>query len=126
MDSLSEALGTLVAEQQELSHKAARSTLSLTRLNHRLVIMERYFIALSRRGLSSVEDGEGVVEGDSTESPKEGGEAEEEEEEEEEAGEEMKDKEQGEKADTDVRESESETKSGEEVKEEEKEVSVSK
>ena len=53
MDHLREALQTLVAEQQDLSQKAAQSTLSLSRLNQRLVILERYFVALSRKGISS-------------------------------------------------------------------------
>ena len=60
MEHLGEALQTLVAEQQDLSLRAARSTLSLHRLNQRLVVLERYFIALSRKGLSS---GVGEVEG---------------------------------------------------------------
>ena len=65
MDHLAEALQTLVAEQQDLSLRAARSTLSLHRLNQRLVVLERYFIALSRKGLSSgVVEVEGGEEGD--------------------------------------------------------------
>jgi len=55
MDNLSEALQALVTEQQDLSLRAAQSTLSLSRLNQRLVILERYFIALSRKGICSVE-----------------------------------------------------------------------
>ena len=53
LEHLKEALQTLVAEQQDLSKQAAHSTLSLSRLNQRLVIFERYFIALSRKGLST-------------------------------------------------------------------------
>lgn len=53
VDHLREALQTLVAEQQDLSQRAAQSTLSLKRLNQRLVILERYFIALSQKGISS-------------------------------------------------------------------------
>lgn len=53
LENLQEALQTLVAEQQDLSKQAAHSTLSLSRLNQRLVIFERYFIALSRKGLPS-------------------------------------------------------------------------
>ena len=60
VEHLGEALQTLVAEQQDLSLRAARSTLSLHRLNQRLVVLERFFIALSRKGLSS---GLGEVEG---------------------------------------------------------------
>ena len=50
---MQEALQTLVTEQQDLSRQAAHSTLSLSRLNQRLVIFERYFIAISRKGLST-------------------------------------------------------------------------
>ena len=65
VEHLGEALQTLVAEQQDLSLRAARSTLSLHRLNQRLVVLERYFIALSRKGLSSgVGEVEGGEEGD--------------------------------------------------------------
>ena len=53
MDQLREALQTLVAEQQELAQKAAQTTPSLSRLSHRLVVLERYFIAVSRKGLTS-------------------------------------------------------------------------
>ena len=50
-----------MGEQQDISHQAALSTLSLNRLNQRLVVMERYFIALSHKGLSCVEgESEGV------------------------------------------------------------------
>ena len=55
VDHLREALQTLVAEQQDLSLRAAQSTLSLSRLNQRLVVLERYFIALSRKGICSGE-----------------------------------------------------------------------
>ena len=53
LEHLQEALQTLVAEQQDLSKQAAHSTLSLSRLNQRLVIFERYFIAISRKGHAS-------------------------------------------------------------------------
>ena len=48
-----------MSEQQELSKQAAHSTLSLSRLNQRLVVFERYFIALWRKGLVT---GEGEAE----------------------------------------------------------------
>ncbi len=51
MEHLREALHTLVAEQQELYQKAAYSTLSLGRLHQRLVLMERYFLAMARKGV---------------------------------------------------------------------------
>jgi len=54
MDNLSEALQALVTEQQALSLRAAQSTLSLSLLNQRLVRLERYFTALSRKGICSV------------------------------------------------------------------------
>lgn len=50
MQHLREALQTLVAEQQELYQKAAHSALSLGRLQQRVVIMERYFLAMVRKG----------------------------------------------------------------------------
>ena len=50
MEHLRDALHTLVIEQQELAQKAAYSTPSLGRLNQRLIIMERYFLALTRKG----------------------------------------------------------------------------
>ena len=65
VEHLGEALQTLVAKQQDLSLRAARSTLSLHRLNQRLVVLEWYFIALSRKGLSSgVGEVDGGEEGD--------------------------------------------------------------
>ena len=51
MAHLREALHTLVGEQQELYQKAAHSTLSLGRLHQRLVLMERYFLAMVRKGV---------------------------------------------------------------------------
>lgn len=51
MEHLRESLHTLVMEQQELYQKAAHSALSISRLNQRLVIMERYFLALTRKGV---------------------------------------------------------------------------
>lgn len=51
MEHLRESLRTLVVEQQELYHKAAHSALSIGRLHQRLVIMERYFLALTRKGV---------------------------------------------------------------------------
>ena len=64
LEHLREALQTLVTEQQDLSKQAAHSTLSLSRLNQRLVIFERYFIAISRKGLSTQEtEGEGEEKG---------------------------------------------------------------
>ena len=41
----------LVAEQQDLSHQAVQSNLSLNRLNQRVGVLERHFIAVLRRGL---------------------------------------------------------------------------
>ena len=40
----------LTCEQHELSQKASQSSLSLNRLTQRLVVLERYFIAVSRKG----------------------------------------------------------------------------
>lgn len=51
VEHLRGALHTLVAEQQELYQKAAHSTLSLGRLHQRLIIMERYFLALVCKGV---------------------------------------------------------------------------
>nr|KAF6270751.1 HECT and RLD domain containing E3 ubiquitin protein ligase 2 [Myotis myotis] len=45
---LKECLSVLVKEQQALAVQAATSTLSALRLRQRLVILERYFIALNR------------------------------------------------------------------------------
>ena len=55
MEHLREALHTLVIEQQELYQKAAYSTLSLGRLHQRLVLVERYFLAMARKGEEPVE-----------------------------------------------------------------------
>lgn len=46
---LNEAMQVLMGERQELAFKAALSTLSLNRLNQRLTILERLFIALSHQ-----------------------------------------------------------------------------
>lgn len=51
MEHLRESLHTLVLEQQELYQKAAHSTLSIGRLHQRLVVMERYFLACTRKGV---------------------------------------------------------------------------
>lgn len=45
---LKECLSVLVKEQHALAVRAATTTLSALRLKQRLVILERYFIALSR------------------------------------------------------------------------------
>lgn len=45
---LKECLSVLVKEQQALAMQAATSTLSALRLRQRLVVLERYFIALNR------------------------------------------------------------------------------
>lgn len=52
VEHLRESLHTLVGEQQELYQKAAHSALSLGRMHQRLVIMERYFLALTRKGVA--------------------------------------------------------------------------
>ena len=49
MDQLLEAQHMIVTEQQEVSYKAAHSTPSLNRLQQRLIVMERVFIALANR-----------------------------------------------------------------------------
>ena len=49
MEQLHEAQRVILAEQQELAYKAAHSTPSLNRLQKRLIIMERFFIALASR-----------------------------------------------------------------------------
>ncbi len=59
MAHLREALHTLVGEQQELYQKAAHSALSLGRLHQRLVLMERYFLAMVRKGVVPPEVEEG-------------------------------------------------------------------
>ena len=45
-----------MTEQQELSQKAAHSTLSLGRLHQRLIVMERYLLALNRKGVVPEQD----------------------------------------------------------------------
>ena len=63
VEHLREALHTLVVEQQELYQKAAYSTLSIGRLHQRLVLLDRYFLAMVRKGVASpevVEVGVGV------------------------------------------------------------------
>ena len=51
MEHLKQSLHTLVVEQQDLAQKAALSTLSLGRLHQRLIIMERFFLAMTRKGV---------------------------------------------------------------------------
>lgn len=48
---MTEAIQALVAEQQDILKKATKTTPSLSRLHQRLIIMERYVIALSRKGV---------------------------------------------------------------------------
>lgn len=48
MNELKECLHVLVKEQQVLAMQTATTTLSAMRLKQRLVILERYFIALNR------------------------------------------------------------------------------
>lgn len=63
MEHLKESLHTLVLEQLDLAHKAALSTLSLGRLHQRLIIMERYFLAMMRKGTTPPQlEGQGAVE----------------------------------------------------------------
>ena len=69
-EHLQEALQVLVAEQQDLSHQAAQSMLSLSRLGQRLVVLERCCIALHRKGLSLGAAGEGGHEGEEAEGEK--------------------------------------------------------
>lgn len=52
LEHLRESLHTLVGEQQELYQKAAHSALSIGRLNQRVIIMERYFLGLTRKGVA--------------------------------------------------------------------------
>ena len=78
MEHLREALHTLVTEQQELYQKAAHSALSLSRLSQRIIIMERYFLAVVRKGvLPEQEEVQGVepeeVENEAVEEEREGG-----------------------------------------------------
>ncbi len=49
LEHLQEALKMIVAEQQTLANNSALSTPSLKRLKQRLLLMERYFIALENR-----------------------------------------------------------------------------
>lgn len=49
LDQLVEAQRVIISEQQELTRNVARSTPSITRLQKRLRIMERVFIALTNR-----------------------------------------------------------------------------
>lgn len=48
VNELKECLSVLVKEQQALAIQSATTTLSALRLKQRLVILERYFIALNR------------------------------------------------------------------------------
>lgn len=48
VNELKECLSVLVKEQQALAVQSATTTLSALRLKQRLVILERYFIALNR------------------------------------------------------------------------------
>lgn len=48
VNELKECLSVLVKEQQTLTIQSATTTLSALRLKQRLVILERYFIALNR------------------------------------------------------------------------------
>jgi E3 ubiquitin-protein ligase HERC2 len=48
LDKLSECLKSLVKEQRELLSDAALSALSLTRLQQRVIILERYYVAVTR------------------------------------------------------------------------------
>ncbi|KAI0242379.1 hypothetical protein LSAT2_013651 [Lamellibrachia satsuma] len=50
---LKECLQSIISEQQKLVREAAGTTLSVVRLQQRIVVLERYFIALSR--LSPIE-----------------------------------------------------------------------
>ena len=61
VEHLRESLHTLVGEQQELYQKAAYSALSIGRLHQRLVIMERYFLALTRKGVEPEPEAEEEV-----------------------------------------------------------------
>ena len=62
---------TLVTEQQDLSLRAACSTPSLNRLNKRLLLLERYLIALSRKGEETGDSGGVVGEGEREEEEEE-------------------------------------------------------
>lgn len=48
VNELKECLSVLVREQQALAIQSATTTLSALRLKQRLVVLERYFIALNR------------------------------------------------------------------------------
>lgn len=48
-EELEECLQSLLFEHQKLCTEAACTSLSVTRLQQRLAVMERYFIALSRQ-----------------------------------------------------------------------------
>lgn len=58
-DHLTEAIQALAAEQQDILQKAAKTTPSLSRLHQRLVVLERYIIALSRKGAVPSQPGAG-------------------------------------------------------------------
>ena len=49
MGELRSCLTSLITEQRDLLAQAALSTLSSVRLRQRLVILERYFLALARQ-----------------------------------------------------------------------------
>lgn len=48
VNELKECLSVLVKEQQALAIQSATTTLSALRLKQRLIVLERYFIALNR------------------------------------------------------------------------------
>ncbi len=70
-DHLTEAIQALVTEQQDISQKAAKTTPSLSRLHHRLVVMERYILALSRKGAVPCEPSDAGEAGEGVEEEKE-------------------------------------------------------
>ena len=70
-DHLHEAIQALVAEQQEIAHKAAKTTPSLKRLHNRLIVVERYILALSRKGAVPREPSEAGDGGEGGEEEKE-------------------------------------------------------
>ncbi len=76
-DHLTEAIQALATEQQGISQKAAKTTPSLSRLHHRLVVMERYILALSRKGAVPCEPSEVVEAGEGVEEEIDGSEKEE-------------------------------------------------
>lgn len=55
MADLQEGCSALLAENADAGHDAAKSTLSTSVLSQRLVIIERYLIALSRQANSPKE-----------------------------------------------------------------------